>query len=119
MVLGIFFGEVASVRFASGFHHLPSANGAKILEIRVPRNAQGVYKATVEISGVAKRDASSFFPDHWSQEKIVEAIEDVRLNGKIDPEDIRTVTKIFNGVNIKVVFFDNVNKVVKTAYPVL
>ncbi|HBI44273.1 MAG TPA: hypothetical protein DDY78_15690 [Planctomycetales bacterium] len=80
----IFEGKINRSGRAVGFHHRaggqnpPTARVARIVD---PPNAQGLYRAEVEIldpatsSWVAKGSASTFFPDAWAQNQVLSEID--------------------------------------------
>jgi len=75
-------GEINSHGAAVGFHHRfggVDPSSARVTSIIDPPNALGVYRARVEImdhSGawVSKASSSTFFPDAWSQARVMEEI---------------------------------------------
>lgn len=80
----IFEGEINERGRAVGFHHRASGQdppGARVVRIVDPPNAQGVYRAAVEIFNsdtnqwIWKGPLSSFFPDAWSPD---EALSEIR-----------------------------------------
>lgn len=74
----IFHGEINKRGDSVGWHHEPSGNksrGTHIVEgTRSPPDAHGVYEANVVIEGIKKRAKSSFFPEHWSIERVEKEI---------------------------------------------
>jgi hypothetical protein len=86
------FGEINRYGEAVGYHHRPGGvdpEGARVVTIVQPPDANGVYRALVAIrdrmSGawVAKKTPSTFFPDALSDAEIVEAILAAFHDGRI------------------------------------
>ena len=79
----LFHGEINKGGKAVGFHHAGSIGHqgkARISSIVDPANAQGVYRAKVEVFNeatgkwVAKGPASTFFPDAWSRAQVLSEV---------------------------------------------
>lgn len=74
-------GELNGRGQAVGFHYdrLPTKKGEIISETETIPNEHGVYEAKVEVEGVEKTSnsgKSSFFPDEWSAQQVVDAINE-------------------------------------------
>ena len=76
-------GEINRHGEAVGFHHRPNGadpEGARVLRIVQASDANGIYRARVEIRNaatgawVAKRAPSTFFPDDMSDQDVVAVI---------------------------------------------
>ncbi|MBI1929409.1 EndoU domain-containing protein [Candidatus Poribacteria bacterium] len=79
----IFHGEINLGGRAVGFHHrggIGHQRRARIVQILDPPNAQGVYRAKVEVYDpkrgrwITKDRASTFFPDSWSRAQVLNQI---------------------------------------------
>jgi hypothetical protein len=74
----ILHGEKTPRGEAKGWHYEPSgkaSHGTHVIEsTRSPPDAHGVYEANVVIEGVKKNPRSTFFPKHWTQEQVEQAI---------------------------------------------
>lgn len=78
-------GELNRSGKAVGFHYnqLPSKKGEIIEGTETTPNEQGVYEAEVSVDGVTKesnRGRSTFFPDDWDTQDVVDAINEVYEN---------------------------------------
>lgn len=78
-------GELNKRGQAVGYHYdqLPSKKGEIIQNTQTPLDENGVYEAEVEVEGVLKqanRGKSSFFPDAWDTQDVVDAINDAYEN---------------------------------------
>ena len=74
-------GELNKKGQAVGFHYanLPTRKGEIIEDTETPEDEQGVYEAQVIVSDVEKKSnggKSSFFPDHWDSQDVVDAINE-------------------------------------------
>ena len=115
----IFLGTVNSSKKGSGYHYdmIENSPGKIVDGTRSEEDANGIYTANVEVNGYAKSSYSSFYPDSWTPQQVVDAIAEARL------EALKTGEKRGNyyvghssGVRIEM-YLDSKNKVV-TAYPV-
>lgn len=75
-------GELNRKGQAVGFHYdqLPTKKGEIIDGTRTEENEQGIYEAEVSVEGVNKtsnRGRSTFFPDAWDTQDIIDAINEV------------------------------------------
>lgn len=78
-------GELNRKGNAVGFHydHLPSKKGEILEGTKTKPNKKGVYEAEVSVEGVNKesnRGRSTFFPDDWDSQDVVDAINEVYEN---------------------------------------
>lgn len=75
-------GELNQKGQAVGFHYdqLPTKKGEIIEGTKTTDNEYGVYEAEVAVEGVDKtsnRGRSTFFPDAWDTQDVVDAINEV------------------------------------------
>ena len=75
----IFEGEINRKGKPTGFHSRPGGNdphGAKVVRIKDRPNSVGVYTATIAVKdgNQWKEKFSSFFPDKFSSDQVIEAI---------------------------------------------
>lgn len=78
-------GELNARGQAVGFHYdgLASKKGEIIEGTRTGSNEQGVFEAEISVEGVKKesnRGRSSFFPDEWTAQEVVDAINEAYEN---------------------------------------
>ncbi|MCL1494876.1 MAG: EndoU domain-containing protein [Pseudanabaena sp. Salubria-1] len=80
----IFQGEINRRGLAVGYHHRPNgkdSNNARMVKLTGLPNRQGIYIGRVEIRNpangqwVSKLSSSTFFPDQWSQVKVLSEIQ--------------------------------------------
>lgn len=74
-------GELNRSGKAVGYHYdqLPSKKGEIIKGTETSPNEEGVYEAEVSVDGVTKesnRGRSTFFPDDWDTQDVVDAINE-------------------------------------------
>jgi hypothetical protein len=121
----VFQGEINKKGKAVGFHHRPA--GANPPSARIvpgtatPADANGLYQANVEIlnpatgTWVRKGPPSTFFPDSWSQTRVVDEIRGAYANGTVQGSSWRGVSP--SGVPIRG-YLDQNGDIV-TAFPVM
>ena len=78
-------GELNKKGSAVGYHYdrLPTKKGEIIEGSKSSEDKQGVYEAKVKVDGVEKtsnRGMSSFFPDAWDTQDVVDAIHEAYEN---------------------------------------
>ena len=115
----IFIGTVNSNNKGSGYHYnMISDSKGKIIDgTRSKPDKNGIYTANVEVSGHRKDAISSFYPDSWSPQDVVNAIVEARADA-LKTGKMRGSYHVgySNGIRIEL-YLDSKNKVV-TAYPV-
>lgn len=100
----IFEGELTK-RGASGYHvdTIDETIGKIIEGTKTPPNKYGVYEAQVEVNGVLKvtnDGKSTFFPDDWDSQKIIDSINEAYANKVFDKGNIY-VGKLNSGMEIE------------------
>ncbi|HLR72383.1 MAG TPA: EndoU domain-containing protein [Pseudogracilibacillus sp.] len=78
-------GELNKQGEAVGFHYaqLPTRNGEVIEETETEEDDHGIYEAKVIVSEIEKTSnggKSTFFPDHWDSQDVVDAINEAYDN---------------------------------------
>ena len=115
----IFIGTVNSNNKGSGYHYnmISDSKGQIIDGTRSKPDKNGIYTANVEVSGHRKDAISSFYPDSWSPQDVVNAIVEARADA-LKTGKMRGSYHVgySNGIRIEL-YLDSKNKVV-TAYPV-
>ena len=115
----IFIGSVNSSNKGSGYHYnmISDSKGQIIDGTRSKPDKNGVYTANVEVDGHRKDAISSFYPDSWSPQQVVDAIVEARADAlKTGKTRGSYHVGYSNGLRIEL-YLDSKNKVV-TAYPV-
>ena len=72
----IFDGTINKKGKATGYHYdkVEGSKGEIISGTRSKEDRHGVYTAKVKVEGVQKNGFSSFYPDDWTPQKVVDAI---------------------------------------------
>ena len=111
----IFNGEINSKGKAVGYHYEGPAgtDGRVIPGTKSAEDSSGVYRAKVEVNGVRKENASTFFPKSWTPQQVVDAINAAYDNRKRHRNNLYTGT--VNGVTIRM-WLNSEQKIV-SAYP--
>ena len=115
----IFIGSVNSSGKGSGYHYamISDAKGKIVEGTKSKLDKNGLYTANVEVDGHPKNSFSTFYPDNWSPQQIVDAIavarEDALKTGKMSGD---YHVGYANGIQINM-YFDSKDKIV-TAFPV-
>lgn len=78
-------GEINRKGQAVGYHydHLESKKGEIIEGSKTSENEHGVYEAKVKVAGINKtsnQGKSTFFPDAWDTQDVVDAINEAHRN---------------------------------------
>ena len=115
----IFLGTVNSSNKGSGYHYdMISDSPAEIIEgTRSDPDKNGVYTANVQVSGHKKDHYSTFYPDSWSPQQVVDAINEAR------EEALETGLKdgsyyVGHGGGLRIDLYMDKNKQVVTAFPI-
>ena len=107
----VFYGNSAG-----GFHYkgLKGANG-EIKTITDLPNKYGVYRAKVSILGKEQKKAKTFFPDNWTPQQVIDAVEEAFEKGDYIPSNNTKEYIMKSGMKIQV----NLNKAgeVISAFP--
>ncbi|NVR71965.1 EndoU domain-containing protein [Listeria monocytogenes] len=116
----IFEGEVNRKGKAVGFHSetIPDSPGKVIPGTKSKTNKNGVYEAKIEVNGIPKKSnkgKSSFFPENWTAQKIVDEINYAFSNKVLDKGNAY-IGKATNGMQIKM-YIDKNNQII-SAFPV-
>lgn len=115
----IFNGSVNSSGNGSGYHYdmVEGSDGQIIPGTRSEEDINGLYTANVEVDGHRKNHYSTFFPDEWSPQEVVDAINAARQDA-LDNDRHQGTTWIgyFEDIEIDM-YFDSKDRIV-SAFPV-
>lgn len=116
----IFDGTINGKGKATGYHYTKvSDSKGKIIDgTRSDADENGVFTGKVEVSGVKKNGFSSFYPENWTPQQVVDAINtayDDALSDKSNPHG-----SIWIGYcgDLEIDMYLNSNKKITTAFPV-
>ncbi len=115
----IFNGTVSSKGKRSGYHYdmIEDSDGAIVEGTRSEKDQYGVYTADVTVSGYRKNHYSSFYPDEWSPQQVVDAIRAARQDAiDNDRRDGDLWIGYYEGIEIDM--YMNKKGKLTTAYPV-
>ena len=115
----IFLGTVNSSGKGSGYHYdmIKNSPGSIVEGTRSKPDKNGCYTANVEVDGHAKDHYSTFYPDDWTPQQVVDAIIAARKDAlKNDRHKGDTYIGYYNGIEINM-YLDSKDRVV-TAYPI-
>ena len=115
----IFMGTVNSNGKGSGYHYdmIKDSTGKIVERKRYKTDKNGCYTAYVEVDGHEKEHYSTFYPDEWTPQQVVDAIVAARRDA-LDNNRHKNDTYIgyYNGIEIDM-YLDSKNRVV-SAYPI-
>lgn len=98
----IFQGDINRHGKAGGYHYegFPEAKGQVVAKSKTKPDAHGVYRAKVTIDGVSKQAQSTFFPQEWTPQQVVDAINEAYEKRVHQSGNVYQAT-IDNGVTIQ------------------
>lgn len=120
----IFQGEINRRGLAVGYHHRlngKDSNNAKMVKLTGLPNRQGIYIGRVEIRNpangqwVSKLSSSTFFPDQWSQEKVLNEIQGAFASANKSKEPWQGTSP--SGLKIEG-YYNKSTNTINTAYPI-
>ncbi|MBF6978784.1 EndoU domain-containing protein [Aerococcaceae bacterium zg-BR22] len=111
----IFYGTINRKGQATGYHHEGIAPDAEIIQsTRSKNDRHGVYRAKVRVEGINKKAMSSFFPEQWTAQQVVDAINEAYESREHVSGNIYEGT--FDGITIQMYLTDN-DKII-SAFPI-
>ena len=115
----IFMGTVNSNGKGSGYHYdmIKDSPGAIVEGTRSKEDKNGCYTANVTVDGHEKDHYSTFYPDDWTPQQVVDAILAARKDA-LDNDRHKGDTYIgyYNGIEINM-YFDGKQRIT-SAYPI-
>ncbi len=97
------------------YNGLSGANG-EVLEIVDEANELGVYTAKVKIDGKVYPKPKTFFPDSWTPEQVLDAIDEAYHKGTFYADSNQIEYTMKSGIMLEINL--NKNGKVVSAYPV-
>ena len=116
----IFDGTINSKGKATGYHYdgISDSKGSIIAGTESKPDEHGVYTAKVEVDGVKKNGFSSFYPDDWTPQQVVDAINEA-YDYATSSKGIRDGDLwIGYAGDLEINMYLNNSKQVTTAYPI-
>ena len=116
----IFDGTINGKGKATGYHYsmIPDSKGKIIDGTRSEPDENGVFTGKVEVNGVKKNGFSSFYPESWSPQEVVDAINTAYDDALSDPNNPQGQLWIGYCGDIEIDMYLNSDKQITTAYPV-
>ena len=116
----IFDGTINKKGKATGYHYtMVSDSKGKIIEgTRSDTDENGVFTGKVKVSGKQKKGFSSFYPESWSPQQVVDAINTAYDDALSDPDNPRGSLWIGHYGELEIDMYMNSSKKITTAYPI-
>lgn len=116
----IFDGTINGKGKATGYHYTKVKNSkGKIIEgTRSDVDENGVFTGKVEVSGIKKNGFSSFYPESWTPQQVVDAINIAYNDAINDPSNPKGSLWIGYCGDLEIDMYLDTNKKITTAFPV-
>ena len=116
----IFDGTINSKGKATGYHYsmVTDSKGEIIPGTESDKDEHGVFTAKVKVNGVKKNGFSSFYPEDWSPQQVVDAINEAYNDALGDKSNPHGSLWIGYSGNLEIDMYLDNNKKITTAYPI-
>ena len=116
----IFDGTINKKGKATGYHYsrVEDSKGQIIDGTRGKKDENGVFTAKVEVDGVKKEGFSSFYPEDWSPQDVVDAINTAYKDALADKQNPRGSLWIGHAGKLEIDMYLDDNRKILTAFPV-
>ncbi len=116
----IFDGTINSKGNATGYHYskVTNSKGKIISGTESDKDEHGVFTAKVKVNGVKKNGFSSFYPEDWSPQQVVDAINEAYNDALGDKSNPHGSLWIGYSGNLEIDMYLDNNKKITTAYPI-
>ena len=116
----IFDGTINKKGNATGYHYtmVLDSKGKIIDGTRSEEDENGVFTGKVEVDGVKKNGFSSFYPEAWTPQQVVDAINTAYDEAVENPDNPKKSLWIGHYGDIEIDMYLDSNKKITTAYPV-
>ena len=116
----IFSGTVNKKGKATGYHYdgISDSKGEIIGGSRGKKDENGVFTAKVQVDGVKKEGFSSFYPEEWTPQQVVDAINTAYKEAVNDPKNPRGSLWIGHAGKLEIDMYLDDHKKILTAYPI-
>lgn len=116
----IFDGTINGKGNATGYHYnqVTDSKGEIITGTESQKDSCGVFTAKVKVSGKKKNGFSTFYPEEWTPQQVVDAINEAyayALNDKSNPHGSLWIG--YSG-DLEIDMYLDSNKKITTAYPI-
>ena len=116
----IFDGTINSKGNATGYHYskVTDSKGKIISGTESDKDEHGVFTAKVKVNDVKKNGFSSFYPEDWSPQQVVDAINEAYNDALGDKSNPHGSLWIGYSGNLEIDMYLDNNKKITTAYPI-
>ena len=116
----IFDGTINKKGNATGYHYTMVLDSkGKIIEgTRSKEDENGVFTGNVEVDGIKKNGFSSFYPESWTPQQVVNAINTAYDEAVANPDNPKNSLWIGHYGDIEIDMYLDSNKKITTAYPI-
>ena len=116
----IFDGTINGKGKATGYHYtkVKDSKGRIIEGTRSDVDENGVFTGKVEVSGIKKNGFSSFYPESWTPQQVVDAINTAYNDAVNDPSNPKGSLWIGYCGDLEIDMYLDTNKKITTAFPV-
>ena len=116
----IFDGTINSKGNATGYHYskVTNSKGKIISGTESDKDEHGVFTAKVKVNDVKKNGFSSFYPEDWSPQQVVDAINEAYNDALGDKSNPHGSLWIGYSGNLEIDMYLDNNKKITTAYPI-
>ena len=116
----IFDGTINGKGKATGYHYtmVTDSKGKVIDGTRSKVDGNGVFTGKVEVDGVKKNEFSSFFPESWSPQQVVDAINTAYDDALDDPSNPKGSLWIGYCGDLEIDMYLNSDKKITSAFPI-
>ena len=116
----IFDGTINSKGKATGYHYsmVTDSKGEIIPGTESDKDGHGVFTAKVKVNGVKKNGFSSFYPENWTPQQVVDAINEAYDNAMSDKSNPHGSLWIGYSGDLEIDMYLDNNKRITTAFPV-
>lgn len=116
----IFDGTINGKGKATGYHYtkVTDSKGKIIDGTRSDVDENGVFTGKVEVSGIKKNGFSSFFPESWTPQQVVDAINTAYDDARANPNNPKGSLWIGYCDDLEIDMYLDSSKKITTAFPV-
>ena len=116
----IFDGTINGKGKATGYHYtlISDSKGEVIEGTQSKKDEHGVFTGKVKVSGVKKDGFSSFYPESWTPQQVVDAINEAYDDALGDSSNPHGSLWIGYSGDLEIDMYLNDSKKITTAYPI-
>ncbi len=116
----IFDGTINGKGKATGYHYtmISDSKGEVIPGTETKKDSHGVFTAKVRVNGVKKDGFSSFYPESWTPQQVVDAINEAYDYALGDSSNPHGSLWIGYSGDLEIDMYLNDSKKITTAYPI-